>query len=265
MGKLVSELEVQFYDIAVPDWPGEIDFYRGMAAELEPGASILEIGCGTGRVALQLAAEGLPLVGMDVSASMLAMARQKGRDLPNLRWLEGDMRAFDLGERFALIIIPGHSFQFMLTPDDQLACLTCIRRHLAPGGRLAVHLDNQQLDWLGGLIRGQGTGFVLVGEYRQDCVDGSVRKWVDWSYEASSQTASAVTAWEIIGQNGVVKQRTESAKKRLHCVFRFEMEHLLARAGFEVEALYGDFYRHALQDTSSDMIWVARARQVAAH
>jgi len=47
----------------------------------------------------------------------------------------------------------------------------------------------------------------------------------------------------------------------LHCVFRFEMEHLLARAGFEVEALHGDFFRQELQDNSPDMIWAARLRQ----
>jgi SAM-dependent methyltransferase len=261
IGQLAGELEVQFYDVAVPDWPGEIDFYRAMSADLDPGASILELGCGTGRVTLQLARKGLSIMGLDVSPSMLTMARGKARDLPNLRWVEGDMRAFDLGERFALIIIPGHSFQFMLAPEDQVACLNCIRRHLAANGNLIVHLDHQNLGWLGELTQGRGTDFELVGEYRSGAIDGSVRKWRAWSYEASSQTASAVSAWEIVGQDGVIRERTEGARKRLHCVFRFEMEHLLARAGFEVVALYGDFSRHELQDLSSEMIWVARAGQ----
>ena len=87
---------------------------------------------------------------------------------------------------------------------------------------------------------------------------GSVRKLNAWRYEPATQTASVVTAWEIIGKDGVVMERKESLMKRLHCVFRFEMEHLLARAGFEVEALYGDFSRQELQDTSSEMIWIAR-------
>ncbi len=55
MGQLVSEQEVQFYDIVVTDWPGEIDFYREMAVEVKKqGGSILELGCGTGRVTLRL-------------------------------------------------------------------------------------------------------------------------------------------------------------------------------------------------------------------
>ena len=262
MGQLVSEQEVQYYDVAVPDWPGEIDFYRVMAIEVKARrGAVLEVGCGTGRVTLRLAQEGVPIVGMDLSPAMLAAARQKSQGLPNMRWIEGDMQAFELGERFDLILMPGHSFQFMLTPADQLACLNCIRRHLASGGKLVVHLDHQHIDWLGDLIQGKGTDFELVGEYRLGSTGGSVRKWNSWTYEPSTQTASVVTAWEIIGEDGEVKERQETVKKRLHCVFRFEMEHLLARAGFEAEALYGDFFRQELQDTSPDMIWVARAGQ----
>lgn len=66
------------------------------------------------------------------------------------------------------------------------------------------------------------------------------------------------TVWEEIGTNGQVVNREETGPVRLHCVFRFEMEHLLARSGFAVEALYGDFFRHALLDDSSSMVWVAR-------
>ena len=82
MGQQVSEQEVQLYDVAVPDWPGEIDFYRAMTREVkERGGSILEVGCGTGRVALQLAQEGISIVGMDISPSMITTARQKSQEL----------------------------------------------------------------------------------------------------------------------------------------------------------------------------------------
>ena len=258
MGQLVSEHEVQFYDVDVPDWPGEIDFYRAMAIEVKnQGGAILEVGCGTGRVALRLAQEGVPVLGMDLSPDMLAVARQKSQGISNVRWVEGDMQAFELGERFDLILIPGHSFQFMLTPTDQVACLECIHRHLTADGKLVIHVNHDDLGWLGELSHGKGTGFELVGEYRKDGMKETVRKWNSWSYEDSTQTASAITAWEIVGEDGAVKERKEAGKKSLHCVFRFEMEHLLARTGFKVEALYGDFFRQELQDTSPDMIWVA--------
>jgi SAM-dependent methyltransferase len=260
MGQLVSEQEVQLYDVAVPDWPGEIDFYRDMAMKVkERGGSVLEVGCGTGRVTLQLAQEGISIVGMDISPAMLTIARQKSQELPNVRWVEGDMMSFDLRECFDLIIIPGHSFQFMLTPEDQLACLNCIRQHLAPHGKLVLHINHDDLGWLGGLAEGRGTDFKLKGEYRQDAMQGSVRAWTAWSYETGTQTASAIDAWEFIGEDGKVIERKEGVHKRLHVVFPFEMKHLLARVGFEVEALYGDFFQHELQNTSPDMIWITRA------
>jgi len=260
MGQLVSEQEVKLYDVAVPDWPGEIDFYRALAGEVKV-QSVLEIGCGTGRVTLQLAQAGISIVGMDFSPAMLTTARQKSREFPNVRWVEGDMVAFDLGQCFDLIIIPGHSFQFMLTPDDQLACLNCIRQHLTPQGKLVLHVNHDDLSWLGELAAGCGTKFKLKGEYPQDSTKGSIRAWTAWSYETYTQTASAIDAWEFIGEDGNVIERKESVPKRLHVVFPFEMKHLFARAGFEVEALYGDFFQHELQNTSPDMIWVAHAQK----
>jgi SAM-dependent methyltransferase len=262
MGYLVSENEVQFYDKAVSDWPGEIDFYRALATKVKKhGKSILEVGCGTGRVTMQLAQEEVPIVGMDLSPVMLTVARQKSQGLSNVRWVEGDMQSFDLGEHFDLIIIPGHSFQFMLTPADQMACLTCIQHHLASGGELVIHVNHDDFSWLGGLIQSEGTEFKLRGEYPQSSPKGRVRKWTAWSYEARTQTASAVDAWEFVGEDETVMERRESAVKPLHCFFPLEMEHLLLRSGFEVEALYGDFFQHELQNTSEDMIWVARAKQ----
>ncbi len=121
----------------------------------------------------------------------------------------------------------------MLTPTDQVACLECIHRHLTADGKLVIHVNHDDLSWLSELSQGKGTGFELVGEYRKDATMETVRKWNSWSYEDSTQTASAITAWEIIGEDGAVKERKEAVKKRLHCVFRFEMEHLLARTGFK--------------------------------
>ena len=262
MGQLVSEHEVQLYDQAVADWPGEIDFYRSMLAEVKQrGGSVLEVGCGTGRVLMNLAQAGVSMVGMDFSPAMLDAARQKSQGLSNVRWVQGDMQAFELGEKFDLIIIPGHSFQFMLTPQEQLACLTCIRRHLTPSGKLILHVSHDDHSWLGDLIEGPGTAFKLKGEYRQNSGKGSVRAWVAWSYQDDTQTASAVDAWEFVGEDGVVTELKESLPKLLHCIFPFEMRHLLARAGFELEALYGDFYQHELQNTSSDMLWVVSIGQ----
>ncbi|MEM5776325.1 MAG: hypothetical protein AAGU05_15085, partial [Anaerolineaceae bacterium] len=62
MAFLVSRQEVEYYDASVPDWPGEIAFYRAMVHNAQPGARLLEVACGTGRVALQLARDGIAVV-----------------------------------------------------------------------------------------------------------------------------------------------------------------------------------------------------------
>lgn len=262
-------LNAELYDLAVTDWPGEIDFYRAL---IEPIAAaggaaaggaaargaVLEVACGTGRVTLQLAQPGLRLVGVDLSAPMLDIARRKSRALDNVRFIQGDMRTFDLGGAFELIIIPGHSFQFMLTPDDQLACLINLKRHLTPGGTLVVHLDHQSVDWLGSLLTGQG-GVFKAGTTRLHPITGRrYRPSHAWTYEPATQTATVTSVWEELNEEGAVIDRVQRAPMPLHCVFRFEMQHLLARAGFEIHALYGDFFHHALTDQSTDMIWLAK-------
>jgi len=258
-GERAAEYYAQTYDASVPDWPGEIDFYQEMAAQAKRnGGAVLEIACGTGRVAIRLAREGVKVVGLDLSPHMLEVARQKSVGLEHMRWVQGDMRSFELGETFGLVIIPGHAFQNLNTPQDQVACLECIRRQLRPNGFLVVHLDHQDLSWLGDLLRETGGVFEAAEQFRHPETGRQIRTFRAWSYEPASQTAICQTAWEEVGADGQVLNRWQTQPIRLHCVFRFEMEHLLARVGLTIEAVYGDFFRHPLGDENSEMIWVAR-------
>jgi ubiquinone/menaquinone biosynthesis C-methylase UbiE len=261
--KQAREFYAQTYDTAVPDWPGEIDFYRELAIEaFAKGQAVLEVACGTGRVAIRLAQEGGEVVGLDLSPAMLDVARAKSASLGNIRWVQGDMRSFDLGETFGLAIIPGHSFQNLLTADDQFACLESIRRHLVPGGLLVVHLDQPEVDWLGDLTRDLGGVFETTEPFVHPQTGRQIRTLHAWSYEPATQTAISHKVWETLGEDGQVVDRLDRGPIRLHVVFRFEMEHLLARAGFAVEAVYGDFYRQDLRDDSSEMVWLARSRSL---
>lgn len=249
----VTRRTAQLYDLSVPDWPGEIEFYRALAAQSTGG--VLEVGCGTGRVTLRLAESASPLVGLDLSPAMLESARAKSQ---SIRWVEGDMRHFDLGESYGLILIPGHSFQHLLTADDQLACLACLFRHLRPGGTLVVHLDHQDLQWLAGLPATVGSQFKPAPEI-VDQVSGhrfDVRK--AWSYEPSTQTATVVSEVQEHGAQGERLGFWRTEPLRLHCVFRVEMEHALRHAGFEAVEVFGGFERQPLGDDSREMIWQAR-------
>jgi len=95
-----DEFYVQTYDDSVPDWPGEIDFYREIAAKVKSaGEPVLEVACGRGRVAIRLARDGVRVVGLDLSSKMLDTARQKSLEMSHMRRIEGDVRSFELGKR----------------------------------------------------------------------------------------------------------------------------------------------------------------------
>jgi SAM-dependent methyltransferase len=257
--KTPEQLSAELYDATVPDWDGEIDFYRTFALQASStGQSVLEVGCGTGRVTIRLAREGLNVVGVDVDEEMLKVARSKSSNLPNIRLVRGDMRSFDLGETFGLIIVPGHSFQFMCTPEDQVRALEAFKRHLIPGGTIVIHINHDDVGWLGDLIRAPGVRFEPVCDIRQPGTDCLIRKSNAWSYEQHTQTATVVTRWEEIREDGTTLQSWEGKPKALHCVFPFEMEHLLVRTGFVEHRVYGDFFKNRMSETSPDMVWVAR-------
>jgi len=260
MEQIVPEIDALIYDQTVHDWPGELDFYKHYAEPvISSGGKILEVACGTGRIAIPLAQAGANLTGLDLSAAMLEIARSKSAKLENVKWVEASMRQFDLGQHFDLIISPGHSFQFMLTAAGQLECLETLKRHLAPGGSLIIHIDHQDLAWLGE-VGGDKSGVFEPGA-EVTLADGRrFRAFHSWAYERSTQTATADKFYEELGPAGQLIQRIERGLIQLHCVFRTEMEHLLARAGFEIMALYGDFERHPLQNDSTEMIWIVTSQ-----
>lgn len=260
-----QQLYAELYDVAVPDWPGEIDFYRDLLVALGgAGMDVLEVACGTGRVALRLAPHAGSLTGLDLSPELLAIARQKSRSVGNVEWAQGDMRTFALGRTFGLVLIPGHSFQYMVTPDDQLACLENIGRHLSNDGILVVHLDHQDVGWLAGLQRTVDKPEEIVRELIHPVTGGRVRTRHTWAFEPATQTATVTRRWEALDAGGAIIARWEMAPAALHCVFRFEMEHLLRRAGFAIEAVYGDFFKADLGGASESMIWVARKEALGA-
>jgi ubiquinone/menaquinone biosynthesis C-methylase UbiE len=102
------EYVADHYDILTSGLEGDLDFYVGLAREAEP--PVLELGCGTGRVAIPIARAGVQIVGLDSSPPMLAKAQERSNGLTNVRWVEGDMREFDLPDRFGLVIIPYRAF-----------------------------------------------------------------------------------------------------------------------------------------------------------
>lgn len=234
-------------------------FWRTMAGAAG-GGPILELGCGTGRVLLPLARAGHKITGLDLSARMLDRCRAKVDAAPpevrdRVRLVEADMTSFDLGRAFATIICPFAGFQQLRTVEQQLAFLDRCRAHLLPRGRLVLDLPNpdptppsyardEPAD-------GEATAQVV------DWTDGRrIRWWMTVTgYDRSLQVNECEVTYEIIAADGATRRLTETISLRY--TFRFELEHLLVRAGFRIVALHGDYDRSPFADESPALIVVA--------
>jgi len=125
----------------------DIPFYIEYARE--QSGEILELGCGTGRVALALAKEGFNVTGLDLSQQMLDVFQEKLVDNPSIagkvELIHGNMADFSLGRRFALIMAPFRVFQCLTSNDDIASSLKCIREHLTDDGIFIVNVFNPKI------------------------------------------------------------------------------------------------------------------------
>ena len=119
----------------------ETRWYKEFAGRT--GGPVLELACGTGRLPIPIAEEGYEVVGIDLSRTMLRLARERISRLPHdvqkrIRLHKGDMSDFQLNRQFGLVLVADNSFRELSSKAQMLACLQCCHRHLRPGGKLLV-------------------------------------------------------------------------------------------------------------------------------
>ena len=249
------------YDAAVPVQPDEVEFYLELARQAgAAGLPTLEPACGTGRIAIPLAQQDIRITGIDNSPGMLDRAREKAAGLDNAAWHEADMRNFDLPGPFGLAIIPAGTFQLLLTTEDQLDCLRAIHRHLAPGGRLAFEIWNPDLAAIGEWLSTKRGAYLRhpARDFRHPKTGHQIISWRSQEFHPSQQRQITHGFTEALDDDGIVVRRTYGQPMNSRYLHRYETEHLLARAGFEVEALFGDYAKSAFRGSSPDMIWVSQ-------
>jgi len=145
---------------------GEADFV--MALSPLP-ASVLDAGCGTGRVGIELARRGVVVVGVDCDPSMLSTAR---RLAPELTWAESDLAGLDLGRVFDVVLMAGNVVLFT-APGTEEAVVAGCGRHVAPGGALVAGFQ-------------LGRGYDLVA-YDRHCGQAGLElaaRWATWDRDA---------------------------------------------------------------------------------
>ena len=243
------------YDLETSGATADVDFYRALA--LEADGPVLELAVGTGRVAVPIAQAGVPVVGLDHSAEMLAIARGKAASLGlDIELHQVDMRHFHLGRQFGLVYCPARAFLHLLEPEDHMACLRAVQRHLQPGGRFAVNVFVPSIPLIAAHLSA-APPWELDNEF-EDPQTGH-RFIVSYAllYEPFQQRVTVRHRYDELDETGRVV-RSEYKTYTLCWIWPREFEHLLARCGFDVEALYGDFDGTPFGPDSREQVWVAR-------
>jgi SAM-dependent methyltransferase len=212
----------------------DVSFYVGEARRVSPGP-VVELGVGTGRIAVPIAAEGIRMIGVDSSAGMLEVCRERAEsagvaELVDLRL--GDLRAPPVSERVSLVLCPFRSYLHLRTDEQRLGALRAARELLVPGGRLVFD------------VFAPGADDIAETDGRWLEREPGIFERADWDTDKRTLTLS------VRGPSG-------EATLALAWLSADEWRELLDRAGLEVEALYGWFDRRPFRG-GEDMVWIAR-------
>ena len=249
------------YDAEYADYDTDAAFYVKMAKKAQGPA--LELGCGTGRVLLELARAGCEVTGLDCSAAMLERLQQKLGDLApevqaRVSLLEGDMRNFNIDGEFGLIYLPFREFMHLMKIADQLLCLNCIHRHLHHDGRLVINLYDFDLPLIAGQtsldvpLRRQRLGDYTDPEtgHRVILSSASAYRWEDHSLLEER-------FYDRVDETGMVRDRRVVTLTQ-RWFTRFELQHLFYRAGFRVSSLLGGYQGEPKVTPGGEAIWILR-------
>jgi ubiquinone/menaquinone biosynthesis C-methylase UbiE len=215
----------------------DVSFYVEEA--VASGGPVVELGVGTGRLAIPIAAAGVDVIGVDSSEGMLAVCGERARDegvADRLDLRLGDLRRPPVDERVPLVTCPFRAYLHLSSDADRLEALRAARGLLRlPGGRLVFDVftpSQQDIDETDGLWLEREPGIVERAD------------------------------WNLVEQTLTLTVRGESGESTM-VLWWIEPERwhaLLGEAGFEVEACYGWFDRRPYAG-GEDSVWIARVRK----
>jgi SAM-dependent methyltransferase len=209
----------------------DVRWYRRLAAET--GGPLLELACGAGRVCVALAAEGHEVWGLDNQPYLLGRAQahaDRHGVAERCAFVQGDIRAFDLGRRFPLVLLPYNTLGYLLEEDEAAACLRAVAAHLVPGGVFAIQITPFEVG-----EPGRPRGFLAAGA----CEDGDLEMYESVTAEPERHRTHYDEEYHLRrpGHPALVFRQRLS----LRSWYRRDLERLLPEAGMEVRAVFGDF------------------------
>lgn len=223
---------------------GDIEFYIQLARQADD--PILEIGCGTGRIYLELVREGVDAYGIDISEDMLAMLKRKAANsglTANVR--QADMREFTPRREYSLIIVPFRTFLYNTKLADQKAALRNFHSALRRGGKLALNFYVPRFE-------------VICERYGQPEKRTFTQNGCEYIMRRVTSVDNEVK--QVIKIEQSLKQADETLREetiRLALISKAEFELLLEMTGWSDWIGYGGFDREPLEDGAREMVWIA--------
>jgi SAM-dependent methyltransferase len=216
------------------------------------GDPVLEFACGTGRVTIPLAQQGFSVTGIDSAEAMLNEAKKKSaeQDLA-VEWVSGDIRDFDLGKKFSLIILPANALCHLLPLADFEAGLVSVKKHLAVDGKFIIDVFVPKMELL---VNRPGERFPF-GEYDDPDGPGRVVVTHSYTYEPDTQIKRIKTFHSFPGQAEEIE-----GELNMRMYFPQELDALLKYNGFVIEDKFGDYERAAFGAESEKQLIVCSAR-----
>ncbi len=216
------------------------------------GGPLLDLACGTGRMALRMANLGYQVTGVDITPEMIEWARQKAaKQGAAIDWVVADARTFQLQKRFPFIYMLENVFQFFLTRADQEAMLARVREHLLPEGCFLFETRNPNPRNLLIGRHPEGERFTLPD-------GGQLLTAAEQYYDPMTQIQHYTRRLTYLYSNGQRKEKTFHTALRY--VFPQEMEALLYYNGFQIHTCYGSWQQDPLTADSPSMIYVCQRR-----
>jgi ubiquinone/menaquinone biosynthesis C-methylase UbiE len=248
------------YDlVTAPSLQGDVEWYRDLAKRV--GGPVLELGAGTGRVTLAIAGAGVPIHALDSDERMLERLRSKLAAAPadvqaRTTIVPGDMRTFELAERFTLIICPFRAFLHNVTEDDRLACVARVRHHLRPSGRFAFNVFHPSLTFMA-----QHAG-ALAGVWRWSGLhtladDGWIVQSEANQYDTVAQVVHSLHRYEVFNAAGTL-ERTSMLRLQLAYLYPADIRRLLESAGFTEVTINGGFDGREFTHDGQELVVEAR-------
>ncbi len=249
----------RFYDLDYEPFQDDVVLYQGFAEMT--GGPLLELGCGTGRLLLPLARAGFAVTGVDMSAKMLEVAREKvalSGLADRIQLVQADMRRPDLPQKYRMAFIAINSFMHLTTIEDQLEALRAWHKLLLPGGLLIIDVDNPNPQHL---LDADGRLELQTRWFDPD-TGATVLKQISRTVDTARQLQHVMFIYDEVFPDGSTRRTLAPFQARY--LYRFEGELLLDKAGFTPEHVYGSYDLDSYESDSERMIFVARRREVGA-